>query len=153
MGLGPGPLIDDVLTEGWKAPNGKLVVGHDAQHFSLKFLAALAANPVPNEYSNMAQAFMWRYASIVGGWLRTEYYQSLHSSREVGRLLDFVADVIDVAWMEPEDAVAIINGRATRSCRRSIPTAPATSTTPETKDTSRSPIWARSPIRILGKTD
>jgi hypothetical protein len=105
----PDPLIDDVLTEGWKAPNGKLVVGHDAQHFSLKFLAALAANPVPNEYSNMAQAFMWRYASIVGGWLRTEYYQSLHSSREVGRLLDFVADVIDVAWMEPEDAVAIIN--------------------------------------------
>lgn len=105
----PDSTIDDPLTEGWKSPNGKLVTGYGAQHISLKFIAALAAVPTPNEYSEMARAFLWRNASVVGGWLRTSYYHDLHSSREVGRMLDLVCDAVEHAWIDPYDGGAILD--------------------------------------------
>lgn len=106
----PDPVIDEPLTESWFAPNGVMVTGHDMQHFSLKFLAALAAKPTPNEKSQMAKAFLWRYASVVGGWLRTDWCKTgYYSSREVGRVLDFVCDVANVGYMDMADAQAILD--------------------------------------------
>jgi hypothetical protein len=106
----PDPAMDEPLTESWFAPNGVMITGHDMQHFSLKFLAALAANPTKNEKSKMAKAFLWRYAAIVGGWLRTEFcIASYYSPREVGRVLDFICDVANVGYMDEMDAQAVID--------------------------------------------
>jgi hypothetical protein len=106
----PDPTIDDVLSEGWYAPNGKLVTGHDMQHFSLKFLAALSSVAVDNEQKFFAKAFMWRYMGIVGGWLRTDFCKAhYYSSREVGRVLDFVSDCVQFAPVDDPDLQSVID--------------------------------------------
>lgn len=104
------PVIDDPILTGWKAPNGKVVVGHDAQHFSLKYLAALAQGDKLTDECIAAKVFMWRMAAEIGGMLRTDYFkETIHSSREVGRTLDFAVDCVKYSLLDDQDAQAIID--------------------------------------------
>ncbi|MFN0206165.1 MAG: hypothetical protein ACKVS6_07605 [Planctomycetota bacterium] len=103
------PLIDDPVTTGWYAPNSKLVIGHDIQHFSFKYLSTLAAQTDVTNEVIIAKVFMWRVAATLGGILRTNYHQYLHSSREVGRVLDFAVDAAITSWIDDSDAESILN--------------------------------------------
>ncbi|MBI3820628.1 MAG: hypothetical protein HY286_18215 [Planctomycetes bacterium] len=110
----PDPNIDDPIFSGWISPyNKSIVVGHDVQHISLKFLAALATDNSNTAFTNeaiMAKAFMWRYAAMVAGQLRTDYFKTtIHSSREVGRILDFAVDCVNNALLDDQDAGAVLD--------------------------------------------
>lgn len=101
----PIPGVDDIATTGWNAPNGKIVIGHDLQHFSLKFIDALARKQEVTEQGIAAKFMMWRFAAQAAGMLRTDYYKnSIHSSREVGRLFDFVVDCAESSIIDDQDA-------------------------------------------------
>ncbi len=105
----PQPGLDEPVTTGWIAPNGVVVVGHDLQHYSLKFLAALAAGPPESPYREIARGFLWAFAGQLGGMLRTPYFQTeIHSAREVGRGLDFVADAARYGFFDDDDADSIV---------------------------------------------
>jgi len=105
-GWSPGP-DDNPLTTAWESPFGVDVTGHDPQHYSLKFLAALGAHP--GLHGDLARAFLWRFAAQIAGTLRTDYYShSLHSSREAGRVLDFFADALLTTTVDPEDAASVL---------------------------------------------
>lgn len=105
----PDPVIDDPILTGWKHANGKVVVGHDLQHWSFKHLASLAGRHDFTEQSLAAKVMLWRMAASMGGMLRTEYFKNtIHSSREVGRALDFAIDCAKFSVMDDQDADAIL---------------------------------------------
>ncbi|MBI3820714.1 MAG: hypothetical protein HY286_18650 [Planctomycetes bacterium] len=104
------PGVDDPVTTGWYASNGDLLVGHGLQHVSFKHLAALASSEPATEQTLAAQFMMWSMGVMVGGTLRTDYYQTaLHSSREVGRVFDFAVDCAKCAWFDDDNAITILD--------------------------------------------
>ncbi|MFN0207802.1 MAG: hypothetical protein ACKVS6_15955 [Planctomycetota bacterium] len=106
----PDPAVDDIISTGYKAPDGKVIIGHDVQHFSLKFLNVIASNPVLTDETLAAKVFMWRFAAQIAGTLRTNYFQEkIHSSREVGRTCDFMVDCVTNSWMEDHDAQTFLD--------------------------------------------
>lgn len=110
LGWTPDPLIDDPATAGWFAPNGALVVGHGLQHFSFKHVAALAASQPPTEKALVAQFMLWSFGRQIGAQLRNDFNKyAIHSSREVGRSMDFIIDCAQLAWIEDDDASTILD--------------------------------------------